>query len=228
LARFAQANYLDCRISAYPPNAYENISSIQKYVGLENVTPSNIVVMVDLDRCNFTTDRGFKMALSRTLNNIKEKLGTSPTVLWSGRGYHIILPLNSNGVILENIKEFEGVNNVSLKFLRYAEYHLSVNKSDSQHNHTVSFNNCMLRIPGSTNSKNGNNVVVNNISYTFQKYLLKITFGNGVIITVKEYTAFWHCQQCLDFCVRWFSKEFLGLRSIQKVHYCHINYQLYY
>jgi hypothetical protein len=160
LARFAQANYLDCRVSAYPPNAYENPSSIQKFVGIENVTPSNIVVMIDLDRSNFTTDRGFKMALSRTLNNIKEKLGTSPTVLWSGRGYHIILPLNSNGVILENIKEFEDVNNISLKFLRYAELYLSVNRSDPQHNHTVSFNNCMLRIPGSTNSKNGKTVTI--------------------------------------------------------------------
>jgi hypothetical protein len=160
LARFAQANYLDCRISAYPPNADENPSSIQKFVGLENITPSNIVVMIDLDKCNFTTDRGIKMALSRTLNNIKEKLGTSPTVLWSGRGYHIILLLNSNGVILENMKEFEGVNKVSLKFLRYAESYLSLNKSDSQHKNTVSFNNCMLRIPGSTNSKNGQKVTI--------------------------------------------------------------------
>jgi hypothetical protein len=151
---------LDCRISAYPPNAYENPSSIQKFVGLENVTPSNIVVMIDLDRCNFTTGRGFKMALTRTLNNIKEKLGTSPTILWSGRGYHIILSLNSNGVILENIKEFEDVNNISLKFLRYTESYLSFEKSDPQHNHTVSFNNCMLRIPGSVNSKNGNTITI--------------------------------------------------------------------
>jgi hypothetical protein len=160
LARFAQANYLDCRISAYPPNTDENPSSIQKFMGLENVTPSNIVVMIDLDKCNFATDRGIKMAFSKTLNNIKEKLGTSPTVLWSGRGYHIILPLNSNGVILEIMKEFEGVNNVSLKFLRYAESYLSLNKSDSQHKNTVSFNNCMLRIPGSTNSKNGETVTI--------------------------------------------------------------------
>jgi hypothetical protein len=160
LARFAQANYLACRISAYPPNADENPSSIQKFVGLENVTPSNIVVMIDLDKCNFTTDRGFKMALSKTLNNIKDKLGTSPTVLWSGRGYHIILPLNSNSVILENIQEFQDVNNISLKFLRYAESYLSLNKSDSQHKKTVSFNNCMLRIPGSINSKNGETVKI--------------------------------------------------------------------
>ncbi len=67
-----------------------------------------------------------------------------------------------------------------------------------------------------------------NISYTFQKSLVKITSGNGVIITVKEYTAFWDCQQCLDFCIRWFSKECLGLRSIQEVYYCYTDYQVAY
>ena len=84
----------------------------------------------------------------------------SPTVLWSGRGYHIIQPLKLNRIILENVKEFEGVPNISLKFLRYAELSLSLKKSDPQHNNTVSFNNCMLRIPGSINSKNGETVKV--------------------------------------------------------------------
>ena len=160
LARFAQANYLDCRISAYPPNADENPSAIQRYTGIGNITPKNIIIMIDLDRNNFTTDKGLKIALSKTLENIKEKLGTNPTVLWSGRGYHIVLPLNSNNVILENIQEFEGIDSISLRFLRYAESYLSLNKSDSQHNYTVSFNNCMLRIPGSFNSKNGQTVKI--------------------------------------------------------------------
>jgi hypothetical protein len=160
LARFVQANYLDCRISAYSPNADENPSAVERFAGLENITPTNIIVMIDLDRSNFTSERGFEMALSRTLGKIKEKFGTNPTVLWSGRGYHIILPLNSNNVELENIQEFQGVDNISLKFLRYAESYLSLSKSDSQHNYTVSFNNCMLRIPGSINSKNGETVKI--------------------------------------------------------------------
>jgi hypothetical protein len=154
LARFSQANYLDCRISAYPPNATENPLVIQKFMGLRTATPTNLIVMIDLDRCNFKTERGFSVALTRTLNNIKEKLKASPTVLWSGRGYHIIQPMNANGVTLENIKDFEGIPSISLKFLRYAESYLSLKKSDPQHNHTISFNNCMLRIPGSVNSKN--------------------------------------------------------------------------
>jgi len=106
LSRFKRANFLDCRISAYPPNADENPSAIARFQGIKTSTPSNIIVMIDLDRCNFKTDIAFELALSRTLNSIKEKLGSeiTPTVMWSGRGYHIILPLNSNGVILENIR----------------------------------------------------------------------------------------------------------------------------
>jgi hypothetical protein len=160
LARFAQANFLDCRISAYPPNVIENPSVTQRFVGLHTATPTNLIVMIDLDRCNFRSERPFNMAFTRTLNNIKEKLNASPTVLWSGRGYHIIQPMNSNGIILETIKEFEDIPNISLKFLRYAESFLSYKKSDLQHNNTVSFNNCMLRVPGSTNSKNGQIVTI--------------------------------------------------------------------
>jgi Primase X len=154
LARFKQANYLDCRISAYPPDVLENPFRVQSYVGLTQVTPTDIIVMMDLDRNNFKTDRGLQVALTRTLNNIKEKLNVAPTVLWSGRGYHIIQPLTSNGIVLENIKEYEDIDNISLRFLRFTESYLSLKRSDLQHNTTVSFNNCMLRIPGSINSKN--------------------------------------------------------------------------
>jgi Primase X len=160
LARFAQADFVDCRISAYPPNTLENPSATRRFMGIRTATPAYLIIMMDLDRCNFKTDRGFNMVYARVLGNIKQRLGATPTILWSGRGYHIILPLNSNGIILENVKEFEGIFNISLKFLRYAESSLSLKKSDQQHNNTVSFNNCMLRIPGSINSKNGQTVKV--------------------------------------------------------------------
>ena len=128
-------------------------------------TPSNIIVMIDLDRCNFKSERSLRLALSSTLKNIKEKLGVdTPTVLWSGRGYHIIQPLDANGIILEHIKQFDIMQQPSVKFLRFAEWFLSNGKflfdgkSDPIHNNTVSFGNMMLRIPGSINSKNGQEV----------------------------------------------------------------------
>jgi hypothetical protein len=160
LARFKQSNYRDCRISAYTPYIIENPSATERYLGIQTRTPESLIVMIDLDKCNFKTERGFRMALTRTLAMIKDKLDAAPTVLWSGRGYHIILTLNSNDIILENITEFENTPNISLKFLRFAEQYLSLKKSDRQHNSTVSFNNCMLRIPGSINLKNGKTVSI--------------------------------------------------------------------
>ena len=42
--------------------------------------------------------------------------------------------------------------------MQFAESFLSDNKADHAHNMTVSFRNCMLRVPGSINSKNGQTV----------------------------------------------------------------------
>ena len=42
--------------------------------------------------------------------------------------------------------------------MQFAESFLSGNRADHAHNITVSFKNCMLRVPGSINSKNGQTV----------------------------------------------------------------------
>ena len=185
LARFEQADFLDCRLSAYCPNADENPSTIAKFQGIRTVTPANIIVMMDLDRSNFKSERALNLAVNATLNNIKEKLGVNtPTVLWSGRGYHIIQPLDTNGIILEYIKQFENVQQLSFKFLRFTEWFLSNGKCDSQHTNTVSFGNCMLRIPGSINSKNGETIriiqrwngfrpPINYLLRDFRRYLIE-------------------------------------------------------
>ena len=38
LARFAQANFIDCRISAYPPDATVNPSGLERFQGLRIIT----------------------------------------------------------------------------------------------------------------------------------------------------------------------------------------------
>jgi hypothetical protein len=163
IARFAQANWLDCRISAYPPNGEDNPSEVAKFQGIQKATPTNLLIMIDLDRSNFETDRALQVALTRTLQNIKDRLdpAANPTVIWSGRGYHIYLVINSNGVNLEFEQTFTKLTNEpSRKFIQFAEHFLSNGKSDKSHNTTVSFKNCMLRIPGSINSKNGQPVKI--------------------------------------------------------------------
>jgi len=159
LARFAQANYVDCRISAYTPDATVNPSGLEQFQGLRTTTPRNLIVIVDLDSSNFKSERALQLSLAKTLQNIESRLGVKPTVLWSGNGYHVYLVLESR-VNLENVKQFSDlkITDVSTKFLRFAEAFLSGGRSDSAHNTTVSFRNCMMRIPGSINSKNNCNV----------------------------------------------------------------------
>jgi hypothetical protein len=153
LAKFKQSDFLDCRINAYPIP-----SPVSNFLGINTISPT--VIMIDIDRARFTSDKAHKLALSRTLATIQQRLDAGdgdgdirPTVLWSGNGYHVIQPLDGAGVIFENIKELSDFRQPSVKFLRFAEWYLSNGKSDSVHNNTVSMKNCMLRIPGSFNSE---------------------------------------------------------------------------
>jgi hypothetical protein len=153
LARFTQANFLNCRIAAYPQP-----SELSSFVGVNlDIAPS--IVMIDLDRETFKTQKAFEMALIKTLRKISETIISEPTVIWSGCGYHIYLVLDA--FVLEREDAFNNCRfglNPSQKFLRFAEWFLSNGKCDPQHNTTVSLRNCMLRIPGSINSKNGQTV----------------------------------------------------------------------
>ena len=147
-ARFKQANFLDCRISAYPSS---------KYTRRLKQKPN--FLFIDLD----SQTSGLDKELEHTLTNIKSKFENNdiePTVLWSGRGYHIYLPVNA--LVLENQSLFEDIEvyDPSRKFLQWSEQYLSNNKADPCHSLGVSFNNCMLRIPGSINSKVNRQVTV--------------------------------------------------------------------
>jgi Primase X len=150
LTRFAQASFLDCRISAYPPP-----SALSNFVGVNlDIAPG--VVMIDLDRETFETQRAFEMALSGTLKKIMETMISEPSVIWSGSGYHFYLTLDA--FVLESVDIFNNSKfgtSPSQKFLRFAEWFLSNGKCDPQHNRTLSLRNSLLRIPNTINSKNG-------------------------------------------------------------------------
>lgn len=145
LARFRQANLLDCKINAYP-----------NYIGFEDINrqPPNLI-FIDLDLGTFRSRLALDRALAKILKNISEKfkIEVCPTVIWSGNGYHIYLPVDAP--ILEEESEFARFAQPSRKFIQFAEPYLSNNKSDPEHTKGLSFRNCMVRIPGSFNSKNG-------------------------------------------------------------------------
>jgi hypothetical protein len=137
---FEQSDFLDCRVNAY--------RSYTEYKGINRQAPN--FIFIDLDRSTFTTERAHRMALTATLKNIKEKLfDANPTVLWTGNGYHIYQPIEA--FVLEEEEVFCDFDQPSKVFLKFAEQYLSNNKSDPSHN--PSFKSCMIRIPGSFNSK---------------------------------------------------------------------------
>ena len=149
LARFAQANFVDCRISAYP-HWRPTISS--KFMGIKNAIAPNFI-MIDLDACNFDDDYDNDI-LGQILWRIRDNLASyKPTVIWSGRGHHIHIQLQAP--VLETVSEFANIDDISTKFIRFAEHYLSDGKSDHDHFSNVSLRNCMLRVLGSINSKNG-------------------------------------------------------------------------
>jgi hypothetical protein len=102
----------------------------------------------------------FKCALTRTLKNIKKKIGGHPTALMSGCGVHIIQPINCPIPLEEyNNKELTALEpDTSNKFLQFAERYLSAGKKDSSHNPALK--SCLLRIPYSVNGKNGAEVEI--------------------------------------------------------------------
>ena len=143
LSYFKDSNYLDCRISAYNPDT--------KIVGL---------IMIDMDQSNFKSKQELNKSKTSTIQKIsttfriRNRSNRPTTVIWSGNGIHFYIPADSHGKILERLPRFKEFKEPSKEFLRFAEWYLSNGKCDIKHNKTVSFNNCMLRIPGSFNSKN--------------------------------------------------------------------------
>ena len=200
LARFKQANFQDCRISAYPSTKYTR-----------HLKQKPNFLFIDLDSQALDLDK----ELSQVLTNIKIKFENNtiePTVLWSGKGYHIYLPINA--MTLENESLFEDIEvyDPSRKFLQWSEQYLSNNKADPCHSKGVSFNNCMLRIPGSINSKvdrqvtlvqrwNGITPNIKPLLYEFYIHLadMRLMEIQGVRIkgpsNTKKYNAYWRTNK---------------------------------
>jgi hypothetical protein len=141
-AMFKAANYLDCKINAYPKHV--------EWKGINRQPPN--FIFIDLDQGKYKL---IDKVLDKTLNNICQKFNTTvwPTVIWSGHGYHIYLPVEA--FLLEEESEFARFGYPSRKFIQFSEEFLSDKKADPCHTKGLSFKNCMLRVPDSINSKNG-------------------------------------------------------------------------
>lgn len=146
--RFEQANFVDCRINAYP--AYTN------YKGINRQAPN--FVMCDLDITKFRTEKLLLGTLHKTTENVAKDLdqGTQPTVLFTGNGYHVYQPIQLP--LLESESIFATYENPSTGFIRYAAQRWTEGKNDPSNHPSV--NSCLLRVPSSINSKNNKVVEV--------------------------------------------------------------------
>jgi hypothetical protein len=153
LSYFKSSRYEDCRINAYPP--------FTEYQGI-NRTPISFL-MIDLDLKDFvragdSKNKEIKLlerALNKTLENIKESINGNPTVLWTGNGYHIYQPVGGEFILeeYETFYEFTKYFDKDLTslFIQFAEEYFTDNTADRLHYPTVK--SCLLRVPGSLNSK---------------------------------------------------------------------------
>ena len=188
---YKEAMFVDCRINAFP---YRTVHSID--YDIKNKTPADFI-MIDLDLKDFRC----KEKLDITLKNTKRKMSQvfhsalNPTVLWTGNGYHIYQPLT--GFVLEREKIFfEFVKylqkDLTTVFLQFAAPYFTSRKNDKHHNPSVK--SCQIRIPGTLNSKNmqevniekrwdGNRPAINYVLRDFRRYLIqfRIETRNGHI-----------------------------------------------
>lgn len=144
----------------------------------------------DLDR--FKSKQALDRALKKTLKNIKEKLAcpdANPTVLSSGSGgYHVIQPVKSIDLNREDYFTKRSLD-PNKECIRFLESYLSNDKADPNHYNNVSFNNCLLRVPGSINSKTNAEVKIlqkwngvrPDIKYLYGDFLAYLVDKNNII-----------------------------------------------
>lgn len=154
LREFELSNWRDCRINAYP--------KFTNYKAINFIAPS--IVFIDLDlqyvKSQEVLDRALRDTLRLMQKTVSSGIKVKPTVLWTGNGYHVYLPID--GLVLEEESVFtefiDNSNSLTTKFMRFAEQYFAKNKQDPNHNPSV--NNCLLRIPGTYNSKNGQQIIL--------------------------------------------------------------------
>jgi hypothetical protein len=150
---FEKSNFVDCRINAYPYNSsYTRIN-----LDVKNRTAANFI-MIDLDLDHFEDTCILDKHLSKILTKLNKKFNKEafPTVLWTGKGYHIYQPID--GIIFDQHQQFYDFlpyldgKDLTTEFIRFAEKYFSDGKADPKH--LPSINSCLIRIPETLNSKN--------------------------------------------------------------------------
>jgi len=156
---FKKSDFIDCKINAFPFNTEHTIVDFQ----VKNRTAASFI-MIDLDLKDIENKNKEKLDkhLDETLKNLCIKFNEEsyPTVLWTGNGYHIYQPIK--GIVFEKYKIFYDFlpyvdnKNLTTEFLRFAKKVFTNGKDDPKH--LPSIKSCLVRVPGTLNSKNNQKV----------------------------------------------------------------------
>lgn len=195
---FEVANFVDCRINGYPFHHEEEKKKLY---------PSFIFIDLDLSLCSTCKYpiRKLDYILKQTLNKIKEEINGHPTVLWTGGGYHIYQPnkietRDKERPPLETFREFEEFvpilrNDLCTEFIRFAGKYLTSDKGDPKH--YPSIYSCLIRIPGTINSKHNQTVKIiqkwdgieantNSLVMPFLDHLIQLKIKNEELRMIKQ------------------------------------------
>ena len=156
---FKKSDFIDCKINAFPFNTEHTIVDFQ----VKNRTAASFI-MIDLDLKDIENKNKEKLDkhLDETLKNLFIKFNEEsyPTVLWTGNGYHIYQPIK--GIVFEKYKIFYDFlpyvdnKNLTTEFLRFSKKVFTNGKDDPKH--LPSIKSCLVRVPGTLNSKNNQKV----------------------------------------------------------------------
>jgi hypothetical protein len=175
---YKNSEFIDCRISAYPYRYYNNNSN-----GSQLITFS--LIDLDLKTFDWSKTKLDKYLFGKLLPNMKKQHDIEPSVVWSGNGYHIYIKIEPTTLALEQMDEFVKFKEPSKEMLKFLERYFSGGKCDNAHNCSVSFTNCMLRVPGSVNSKSVTKKI--DIHRMSLLHFLIIRYGSIVIGIAHQY-----------------------------------------
>ncbi|HEY7082657.1 MAG TPA: hypothetical protein VH500_23450 [Nitrososphaeraceae archaeon] len=146
---------------------------------------------MDLSNFKYNNIEKLNLVKARTLAKIQNTFDLSKrfkaaTTIWSGNGYHLYIPTESHNTSLEQMSEFRKYQEPSRLLLRFSEWYLSNGMADSEHYRTVSFRNCLLRIPGSYNSKNMSQVSIVQKWNGISKVPLELLYGKFLAYLIDQ------------------------------------------
>ena len=165
LQHFLESGFRGCKINGYP--------FFGKEYNVNKLSPSFLFIDLDLSLCNACKYpiRKLDYILKQTLNNIEKEIHGNPTVLWTGEGYHIYLPIifptpkENDKHPLEFVYPFNEFipyvdNDLTTEFMRFASKYFtnSHQQKGTKQNDSASVTSCFIMVPETINTKDNSKV----------------------------------------------------------------------